>query len=299
MTLKLNSLLASAGLALGGALISQAQADTIAITNPDFTDGTTGYSSFLDVGEAGQNSMSNPYGSTGLMYGIGSTSTAGSTGAPVATAGEFTLDAGGVANPGGPYPDTSIIFYEGAPSTNIRIDSTNGSLGDLYQDTGVTFAANTTYVLSAYVAGQGHGNSNDSFLGVGLSGNTNLTLSEIETNDGFTPVDGFNSDGTPNENGGIVGPDYTSLVSLTENPGNGNYVKQTLTLNTAVDTDLVGQDIIVNLLANSDPYYGDGQYVTDVSLTYSANVPEPSTYLLGGWGLLLFLVLRRRSSARA
>jgi hypothetical protein len=272
-------------------LSGAALADSIPITNPDFTTDASGWTVAHSFGSAGQYDASlNPEGSTSSSpYSVGGDQT-GLTGYPigVTTAGGFTMDAYDEANPSSPNPppnpnNANISATARDPGTgalnwsSVRISSGNGDLGSLYQDAGITFLANTTYTLTAYAAGNSgqtgldEGPSPFSNTGVGLSGGSPLTMSEI-----------------------------SAALGVYNNWGNSSeptLVERTLTIDTADSpySGLVGQDIIVNLLADTIATGGGtAQSFTGVILTSAADAPEPASVallMLGG----VTLVMRRRA----
>ncbi len=190
------------------------------------------------------------------------------------------MDASDVTDPGAPYPATVTANFKNATNGTARLISSSGGLGSYYQNTGTVFAANTTYVLSAYTTGQSTGND---YTGVGLSGSSPLTLSQVALN-----TDGFSTST----------PVYSDFVSMQLVADSTKFQQETLTIDTASPefSGLVGQNIVVNLLANNGSYFGRVQDFTGVSLTYVTDVPEPSTWamMLGGLGLLAFLQCRMR-----
>jgi hypothetical protein len=275
------------------ALSGTARADSIAVTNPNFVTDTSGWNVAHSYGSAGAyDSVNNPLGSTSSSPYNAVGGETGENGYPVGvtTAGGFINDAGDVTNPSNPNPPsdpnganisaTSRDINGNLNWSTVRISSGNGDLGSFYQDTGVVFQAGTTYTLSAYASGnagqtglEAPGSPSPfSNTGVGLSGTSPLTMSEISASPGV-----YNNWG------------YSAEPTL---------VERSITIDTANPAyqALVGQDIIVNLLADTIATGGGvAQSFTGVSLTAITDVPEPASaacVLLG----ISTLALRRRSA---
>jgi hypothetical protein len=271
-------------------LSGRAVADSISITNPDFTTDASGWSVSHSYGNAGAyDATSNPEGSSSLNpYSVGGGNT-GLMGYPqgVTTAGQFTNDAYDIANPNGPTPppnphgaNISATARDATGALNwgtYRISSANGDLGSFYQDTGVQFAPNTTYTLTAYASGnagqtglEADGSPTPfSNTGVGLSGNSPLTMSGISANS-----DAFNNWG------------YSP---------NGALVERTISVDTADYPALVGQDIIVNLLADTIATGGGtSQYFTGAALSSAVDAPEPASIACLMLGIIPLTMRHRR-----
>ena len=271
------SLLAALATPLVGAVALHADTTDIVVTNPDFADGLTGYNYGFSFGNGGAYSASNPTvaGSTGFDYSVSGNQT-GLSGAPAgdSTAGFIGIDTGDVmGTPSSFTSNTNNVNINSTGADTVRMASTDGDLVYFTQDTGVKFAADTVYVLTAYASGVGSGPNGFANTGVGLSGTSGLTATQVESD-----------------------PDLVGLGK-----SNGNTLQlETVTIDTKLPAyaSLIGQDIVVNLLDQSSVTGGGrGGYFTDVTLT--ATIPEPSTYLLmlGGLGLLIVVARRRFSSA--
>jgi hypothetical protein len=296
MRLKIHSVGAALALAAGLTLVGKAQGDTIPVTNANFQSlDTTGWTATYSYGSAGQNNaITNPYGSSGFLAGTGASNSISGAPAGVTTAGQLNVDSGDTANqssPNPPYdtppPDTNGASFGATgprdPITNIpdwetfRSNSGEGDLGSFYQNLGVTFAANTTYTLTAYASGESSQNNPSvgpnafSNTGVGLSGGSALTMLEIDAAPGV-----YNS--------------YAQSSGYT-------LQEETLTINTADApyTTLVGQDIIVNLLDNIITTGGGrSAYFTAVTLT---STPEPTSAALLIGAIPMMMRRRRRAIA--
>jgi hypothetical protein len=175
---------------------------------------------------------------------------------------EFPLVAG-VA--GSQFAALDIDHNNTSPTNPIPIIPADGSLAELTTDTLGVFAPGTLYTLTA---GVGLDSINGDTMSVGLalgSGAPSL-------------LDVFPANSTASFASTMInGSDLTDDVLFYE----------TITLDTGLDTGLVGEPINVSLLYDSENEFGREALFDNVSLSDAPDTPEPGSLVLIALGGLL------------
>jgi hypothetical protein len=161
-----------------------------------------------------------------------------------------------------------------SPANPTPIIPVNGSLGELTSDNLGFFAPYTLYTLTA---GVGLDSINGDTMSVGLAlGSGDPSLEDV------FPANSTASFASAMINGSSLSDDVLFY--------------ETITLDTGLDSGLVGQPINVSLLYDSENEFGREALFDNVSLSDAPDTPEPGGIVLVSLGAMLVSIKMRRGA---
>ena len=173
---------------------------------------------------------------------------------------------------GSQFAALDIDHNDTSPTNPTPIIPADGSLGELTSSNLGFFAPDTLYTLTAGVGLAINGNT----MSVGLAlGSGHPSLEDV------FPANSTASFASAMINGSTLSGDVLFY--------------ETITLDTGIDSTLVGQPINVSLLYDSENEFGRNALFDNVSLSDAPDTPEPGSIVLIGLGGLLVSIRMRRA----